>query len=213
MRKYHSRFLLRCLSLLFPFQIGISRIALATAHGKSLLPRNRVLPIRTTFTDPKYSPQSRAWFSWALQSDLRYTSIFVIGKSNILTDIPEIAGFFLPKTGYSDSFFLTSIGLIIFTLLYVIFVCPESLDPVEAVVADTTRDDRLQFKTSPILAARSTISRILSSLLSPILMFAPRRVPNSRRWNYSMTLVGLALFSYIVSTVRGIRPSLSCNLA
>ncbi len=50
-------------------------------------------------------------------------------------------------------------------------------------------------------AARRLFFKFISALLLPITMFAPRRIPGTSRKNYNMTLVGLSLFLYIVSTV------------
>ena len=86
------------------------------------------------------------------------------------------------------------------TLLYVFFICPESLQHRPA--DDTYIQDELQFKTSPVLVARRMFTRFISALLSPIAMFAPRTVPGQgRRLNYNMTFMGLGLFIYLVSTV------------
>ncbi|KAJ3534373.1 hypothetical protein NMY22_g6953 [Coprinellus aureogranulatus] len=91
---------------------------------------------------------------------------------------PPLAGFFLPRTGYSDSFFYTSIGLIFTSLLYVIFICPESLIPMDNHGREPTEEE-VQPKSSPLHAASNLFARFLRALLSPILMFAPRRVPSS----------------------------------
>lgn len=113
---------------------------------------------------------------------------------------PPFAAILLPGTGYSNSFFYISVTLIFITLLYVNIVCPESLSPVQRESVHEAQDDEPQFKSSPVQVTRSLVSRFLASLLSPILMFAPRRIPSSRKRNYSMPLVGLALFVYLVST-------------
>lgn len=114
----------------------------------------------------------------------------------------QFAGFFLPKVGYSDSFFYSSIALIFSTILYVIFICPESLPPVEQA-ADTNVHEAIphESKASPVVAAKALVSHFFKSLLSPILMFAPRRLPGSRKLQFWMPLVGMALFVYLVSIV------------
>ncbi|KAF8907370.1 major facilitator superfamily domain-containing protein [Gymnopilus junonius] len=112
---------------------------------------------------------------------------------------PWLGGYFFPAKGYNDGFFYTSIGIITFTLLYVIFVCPESLKHSERTVQSRTQDD-LSFKTSPLLVVRRLIMNFISALLLPISMFTPLRIPGSSRYNYNMTLVGLSMFLYIVST-------------
>ncbi|KAF8968173.1 major facilitator superfamily domain-containing protein [Flammula alnicola] len=112
---------------------------------------------------------------------------------------PWLGGLFFPPKGYSDGYFFGSIGLISLTLLYVIFVCPESRPPSKPA-ATARQQNTLSFKESPMLACRRLILNFASALLLPISMFAPRRVPGSSRKNYNMTFVGLSLFFYIVST-------------
>jgi Na+/melibiose symporter-like transporter len=108
----------------------------------------------------------------------------------------------LPKIGYSDSFFYSSIALILAALLYVVFICPESLPPKSRnEVVENNAQELVQSKTSPVVAASDLISRFIKSVLSPVLMFAPRRLPGSRKLQYSMPLVGMALFVYLVSIV------------
>lgn len=112
---------------------------------------------------------------------------------------PWVGGLFLPPTGYNDGFFFVSISLMLGTLLYVLFICPESLQ--HRPVDNTYIQDELQFKTSPVLVARRMFTKFISALLSPIAMFAPRTVPGQGpRPNYNMTFLGLGLFIYLVST-------------
>ncbi|KAJ2915193.1 hypothetical protein MD484_g5221, partial [Candolleomyces efflorescens] len=114
---------------------------------------------------------------------------------------PQFAGFFLPKIGYSDSFFYSSIALILAVLLYVVFICPESLPPKSRnELVEESTPELVQVKTSPVVAASEIIGRFIKSVLSPVLMFAPRRLPGTRKLQYSMPLVGMALFVYLVST-------------
>ncbi|KAF8199603.1 hypothetical protein BJ912DRAFT_1129825 [Pholiota molesta] len=112
---------------------------------------------------------------------------------------PWLGGFFFPTKGYSDGYFYGSIGLISFTILYVIFVCPESKVPAAPVATAPARNS-LSAKESPMVAGRRLLFKFISALLLPISMFAPRRIPGTSRKNYNMTLVGLSLFLYIVST-------------
>jgi len=113
----------------------------------------------------------------------------------------QIGGLFFPAQGYSDAFFFGSISLIAVTLAYVIVLCPESRSASTREGSSGTHDNP-SFKISPILSARRLILNFSSALLLPISMFARRAVPGSSRKNYNMTLVGLSLFLYIVSTVR-----------
>jgi len=112
---------------------------------------------------------------------------------------PWIGGLFLPPKGYNDGYFFGSISLITLTLLYVVFICPESLT-VSTPAVRSRAPDGPQFKTSPFLALHRLAKKFFSALLLPISMFSPRRIPGTSRRNYNMTLIGLSLFLYIVST-------------
>ncbi len=105
-----------------------------------------------------------------------------------------------PVKGYNDGFFIGSISLIFLTLLYVAFVCPESRVPSNIIAAEHS-DREMSFVTSPVIAIRRLTTKLLSALLLPISIFAPRRVPGTSRRNWNMTLCGLSLFFYVVSTV------------
>ncbi|KAF8149882.1 major facilitator superfamily domain-containing protein [Crassisporium funariophilum] len=113
---------------------------------------------------------------------------------------PWLGGLFLPPTGYSDNYFYGSISLITLTLLYVLFVCPESRN--SSIPASNARiQSHPTFKSSPALAIRRLTVNFGSALLLPISMFAPRKVPgHPSRKNWNMTFVGLGLFLYLVST-------------
>ncbi|CAA7267114.1 unnamed protein product [Cyclocybe aegerita] len=112
---------------------------------------------------------------------------------------PWICGKIFPPKGYHDGFFFGSISLIAANILFVIFICPESRFPPPAT-DNTLSADQVSFKNSPLLAIQRLFVNFLSSLMLPISMFMPLRVPGSSRRNYNMTLVGLSLFLYIVST-------------
>jgi hypothetical protein len=121
---------------------------------------------------------------------------------------PWFGGLFFPPKGYSDGHFFASITLITLTILYVLFVCPESRvpSPSESTSTSTTPLDKIKsaLALSPLQIARripALLHSFMSALLLPISMFAPRRVPGTRRKNWNMTYVGLSLFLYIVSTV------------
>ena len=98
-------------------------------------------------------------------------------------------------------FFYVSISLLVVTSLYVIFLCPESRKPTAQTQQAPSTNDSTTPKTFPS-AFRQTIKRFLSALMIPIIMFAPRRMPGRpAKKNYNLTLLGLGLFIYLVSTV------------
>ncbi|KAF9445477.1 hypothetical protein P691DRAFT_777552 [Macrolepiota fuliginosa MF-IS2] len=111
---------------------------------------------------------------------------------------PWFGGLFLPKTGYSDSFFFCSITLLISTILYLLFICPESRFPSHDA-ADSYAGDFLAFKTSPLQAARRLTTKFISAVVSPIAIFAPKRTRGTNQRSWNMTLVGLSFFIYCVS--------------
>ncbi|KAF5327010.1 hypothetical protein D9619_004881 [Psilocybe cf. subviscida] len=121
---------------------------------------------------------------------------------------PWFGGLFFPPKGYSDGHFFASITLISLTILYVIFVCPESRipSPSESTTTPTTPIAKIKsaLALSPMQMARRVpvlLHSFMSAILLPVSMFAPRRVPGTRRKNWNMTYVGLSLFLYIVSTL------------
>ncbi|PPQ71192.1 hypothetical protein CVT24_010010 [Panaeolus cyanescens] len=112
---------------------------------------------------------------------------------------PWLGGLFFPPKGYNDGFFYGSIGLISATILYVIFICPESRQPQRVPVVQERGD--LASKPSPVITIGKLLKNFATALLLPISMFTPRRSfdnPSKRNWN--MTFVGLGLFLYLVST-------------
>ncbi|EKM78815.1 hypothetical protein AGABI1DRAFT_75334 [Agaricus bisporus var. burnettii JB137-S8] len=110
---------------------------------------------------------------------------------------PWFGGLFLPKTGYSHSFFLCSIGLLICTILYVLFICPESKFPSET--ADNSPSDFQRLKHSPIQAMRHVSVKFITALLSPLFVFAPQRIRGTNKRSWNMTLVGLSFLIYCIS--------------
>ncbi|KAK7463564.1 hypothetical protein VKT23_006910 [Stygiomarasmius scandens] len=95
--------------------------------------------------------------------------------------------------------FFMSASTLIVLLVYLALVCPESLqkDDTRLVEEDMTGIRR---KTLPD-TIKSYLSLFVSGLLSPISMFAPRNVvlPTFRGRDWNLTLVGAALFIYLVS--------------
>lgn len=112
---------------------------------------------------------------------------------------PWFSGLFLPKTGYSDSFFFWSIGLIFFNLLYMVFICPESLERPETPETNEV-EEQPGLKPTPVVFVRQQMKKFLSALLLPLFMFTPRRQPGNGKRTWMMVFVGLALLAYLIST-------------
>jgi len=89
------------------------------------------------------------------------------------------------------------------TLVYLVLILPESRQPT--LDDRVPSENRIQFKVSPILVLRRYLHRFASALLIPITIFAPRPIPGQpHRKNYSLTLVGAAMFVYVVTGVRSL---------
>ncbi|KAF8896307.1 major facilitator superfamily domain-containing protein [Infundibulicybe gibba] len=113
---------------------------------------------------------------------------------------PWVGGVVLP-TGYHDAthLFYLSISLLAFTFCFVWFLCPESRVPQLSDNVGQSRDG-LRFKTSPGLVIGRYTRRAYLALLSPIAMFAPRKMPGTAKKNYNLTILGVSLFVYLIST-------------
>ncbi|THV07368.1 MFS general substrate transporter [Dendrothele bispora CBS 962.96] len=116
---------------------------------------------------------------------------------------PWLNGLILSMGNFSPylPFFMSASTLIILQA-YLALVCPESLQKDDAQVAEEnmTRIAGPRPKT-PLGTIKYYLSLFIVGLLSPISMFAPRDVVlptfTGRDWN--LTLVGAALFIYLVS--------------
>jgi hypothetical protein len=96
--------------------------------------------------------------------------------------------------------------LLVATFFYLIFLCPESREPSTRLSISPSVDNAT-FKTSPLLVIRRYLHRFITALMIPLAMFAPQSIPGKpNKKNYNLTLMGLGLFLYIVSTVRYSRP-------
>ncbi|KAG6817666.1 hypothetical protein H0H87_005424 [Tephrocybe sp. NHM501043] len=115
---------------------------------------------------------------------------------------PWFSGLVLPRAAIMnvENAFALSISLLAAVLFYVLLLCPESREPT-ALDHDATHLEGIRFKSSPLTVIRGYIAQFISALLIPIAMFAPRPVPGRRGRNYNLTLVGIALFLYLVSIV------------
>jgi len=128
-------------------------------------------------------------------------------SKNWLIFFLQFSGLFLPKTGYSNSFFFSSITLLVSTILYLVFVCPESRFPTRDDTSVYTRDF-LDLKTSPIRASQRLFRKFMTALLSPIAMFSSKPIPETNQRSWNMILVGLSFFLYCVSIVSSYCPIL-----
>ncbi|EAU83084.2 hypothetical protein CC1G_11168 [Coprinopsis cinerea okayama7 len=112
---------------------------------------------------------------------------------------PWFSGYFLPKAGYSDSFFFCSISLISFNFFYVLILCPESLQRQPATTR-TTGGTRTEAKAGALPTIRRLLTSFIEALLLPLFMFAPRRSRGTGKRSYTMVFMGLALLIYLTST-------------
>jgi len=97
--------------------------------------------------------------------------------------------------------------LLISTILYLVFICPESRFPTHDDPSVYARDF-LELKTSPIQASRRLLKKFMAALLSPIAIFSLKPIPETNKRSWNMTLVGLSFFLYCVSIVSSDRPLL-----
>ncbi|TFK75204.1 MFS general substrate transporter [Pluteus cervinus] len=105
---------------------------------------------------------------------------------------PWVSGVILASNPDNTSRYYLSAAFLTSIFFYVLILCPESLHPsVNDRVEDGQPSDRIKQFSKQLAAA----------LMSPVLMFAPRKViGHPTRKNYNMTLVGLGMFLYLVST-------------
>ncbi|KAF7336667.1 hypothetical protein MVEN_02101500 [Mycena venus] len=116
---------------------------------------------------------------------------------------PWIAGALLSNTNLGPySLFPISITIQLVLLMYVIFFLPESLrkkrhQPSQLVPEPTPMSGATQSQTLTGL-----INRFAVAFVSPITIFRPRTVDDgvSTKKDFSMTLLGCALFLYILAT-------------
>ncbi|KAF8735994.1 hypothetical protein AX14_001070 [Amanita brunnescens Koide BX004] len=114
---------------------------------------------------------------------------------------PWFTGLILPPMSTTDIYFYISMSLMTFTLAYIILLCPESLESAVTwpVRVSPHLDDEPSKVSTLDLTIRLTL-KFLSTLASPIVMFAPRPlVGYPQKKSYSLTLVGLAFFLYMIS--------------
>ncbi|KAG6862571.1 hypothetical protein C0995_000119 [Termitomyces sp. Mi166 len=132
--------------------------------------------------DQGYSPQYKALF--------------------LLAWLRDHGGLVLPKTTILDveGAFALSISLLLAVLFYVLLICPESREPTAPEDETYNRETPL-FIRDPVAVIRSYTVRFVKALVIPITMFAPRAVPGRPGRSYNLTLVGMALFLYLVSIV------------
>ncbi|KAJ7494798.1 major facilitator superfamily domain-containing protein [Mycena galericulata] len=99
------------------------------------------------------------------------------------------------------SLFYISIVIQLVLLLHIIFFLPESL---RSKVQQTSVGDSeiAPAPSSTLNTLRDGVRRFIVALISPIAIFRPRTIRHgaSMTRNYNLTLLGLALFLYLVST-------------
>ncbi|KAJ7707652.1 major facilitator superfamily domain-containing protein [Mycena rosella] len=116
---------------------------------------------------------------------------------------PWIAGVLISFTNLGPySLFYISIVIQLALLMYIIFLFPESL---RSKVQPSSRLDVVE-RASPVTSRKKSladvIKQFLVALVSPITIFVPRTVDDgASSWkDYNLTLMGGALFLYIIST-------------
>lgn len=113
----------------------------------------------------------------------------------------QFSGFVLPATADIREFFYLSISLLAITLVYLVFICPESREPSAQPLSALSVNDTT-FKSDPFLVIRQYANKFFTAVLIPIAMFAPHSLPGKpNKKNYNITLLGLGLFLYVISTV------------
>ncbi|KAH0585164.1 hypothetical protein H2248_008420 [Termitomyces sp. 'cryptogamus'] len=113
---------------------------------------------------------------------------------------PWFSGLVLPKSATLEveNAFALSISLLLAVLIYILSICPESREPT-LPEDDIYHSERPLFTWDPVAVIRSHIVQFIKALVIPITMFAPRSVPGRPGKSYNLTLVGMALFLYLVS--------------
>ncbi|KIL67629.1 hypothetical protein M378DRAFT_1022862 [Amanita muscaria Koide BX008] len=114
---------------------------------------------------------------------------------------PWLTGMIIPSDAPTDIFFYISMTTMTLTMIYMLVLCPESRERAAPVHSShLANNDHTKTKTPMFVALRSYLLKFLEALVSPIAMFAPRPLRgNPRKTSYSLTLVGLAFFIYIIS--------------
>ncbi|KAK7044959.1 major facilitator superfamily domain-containing protein [Favolaschia claudopus] len=120
---------------------------------------------------------------------------------------PWIAGIVLSNSTLgSHSLFYISVSIQLVLLVYVLFFVPESLRSRERQRPEVDVELEPRPTTMRAIEDKQSIKQIIRRFMvvfvSPITMFRPRVVEDgvSRRKDYSLTLLGSAMFLYIVST-------------
>ncbi|KAJ6619811.1 major facilitator superfamily domain-containing protein [Mycena sp. CBHHK59/15] len=112
---------------------------------------------------------------------------------------PWIGGIVLSFTDLGPySLFYISVGIQLILLVYIVFIFPESLRSK----AHPSEDVDLAPGSPPRRTPKDLIKRFGVALVSPITIFAPHTVDRggSSRKDYNLTLLGCAMFLYIVAT-------------
>ncbi|KAF7374802.1 hypothetical protein MSAN_00365900 [Mycena sanguinolenta] len=113
---------------------------------------------------------------------------------------PWIAGLILPFTNFGPyALFYFSMTIQLALLVYVIFLLPESLQSRER---QSTQLDHEPATPTSSPVPKNLIRKFTHALISPITIFRPRTIHDgiSSRKDYSLTLLGSAMFLYINAT-------------
>lgn len=105
----------------------------------------------------------------------------------------------MPEEHANVSFFYLSASLLVLLALYIVILCPESIQPQQSSRSETP--SHLREFTPAFVRYQS--KKLVTALVSPIAMFAPRphqAIPG--KMDYNLTFLGSALFLYLLSIVR-----------
>lgn len=103
-----------------------------------------------------------------------------------------------------ENAFYLSIVLLAATLVYLVFILPESRQSTLEDM-EVPSGSHIQLKVPPIVILRRYLHRFASAVLIPVTIFAPHQIAGQpHRKNYNLTLVGATIFLFVVSGVRSL---------
>ncbi|KAL0574736.1 hypothetical protein V5O48_007220 [Marasmius crinis-equi] len=92
--------------------------------------------------------------------------------------------------------FFVSVTLLVLLLIFIALACPESN---EKVLSGAASREGARERRGASSVFRRSLKEIVIGLVSPISMFIPRKSGDSPRKDWNITLVGAALFLYLIS--------------